>query len=54
MPVVIEELQAEVAPPPAASPNAPEAPAQAETLDERKLLEALARECWGIRRLVAD
>lgn len=53
MAVVIEELQAEVAPTaPQPSPGA-SAP-QADAVDERKLLEALARESWEIRRLAAD
>ena len=53
MAVVIEELQAEVAPPPAAAPAAPAA-ASSETSDERKVLEAVTRDLWRKARLVAD
>jgi hypothetical protein len=53
MAVVIEELQAEVAPPPAAAPTAA-APAPSAALDERKVLEALARDLWRGARLAAD
>jgi hypothetical protein len=53
MAVVIEELQAEVSAPPAAPPPAP-APAQNEAADERKVLEAVARDLWRGARLVAD
>jgi hypothetical protein len=55
MAVIIEELQAEVAPP--ASPTGREetpAPAQQEGTDERKVLEAVALESWRVRRLAAD
>jgi len=53
MAVVIEELQAEVAPSaPQPSPGA--SPPPGDALDERKLLEALAREYWENRRLAAD
>ncbi|HSD59254.1 MAG TPA: hypothetical protein VLC55_00170 [Burkholderiales bacterium] len=52
MAVVIEELQAEVAPTPPPSREA--SPSQADAVDERKLLESLAREAWGNRRLAAD
>ena len=54
MAVVIEELQAEVAPAPATRPSAETGPAQADAVDERKLLEALAREFWAAHRLAAD
>lgn len=53
MPVMIEELQAEVAPPPA-PPAAEEGATATEGLDERKLIEALAREVWCARRLLSD
>lgn len=53
MAVVIEELQAEVAPT-APQPSAEPGPSQADAVDERKLLEALARESWALRRLAAD
>ena len=53
MAVVIEELQAEVAPT-APPPSREASPPPADAVDERKLLEALAREAWGNRRLAAD
>lgn len=53
MAVVIEELQAEVSPPPAAPPPAA-APAQNESPDERKVLETVMRDLWRSARLVAD
>jgi hypothetical protein len=52
MPVVIEELQAEVSAPP---PPAATAPAASDAGgDERKVLETIALESWALRRLMAD
>jgi hypothetical protein len=53
--VIIEELQAEVASPARESGSAESvAPGQPEPMDERKVLEAIAREWWRMRRLEAD
>lgn len=55
MAVIIEELQAEIAPP-AREPGGtePAAPAPQEAMDERKVLETISREAWRVRRLEAD
>ena len=53
MPVVIEELQAEVNAPPPAPPAAQPAPGESGG-DERKVLETIALETWALRRLAAD
>jgi hypothetical protein len=53
MPVVIEELQADVSAPP--PPPAATAPAASDAGgDERKVLETIALESWALRRLMAD
>jgi hypothetical protein len=53
MAVIIEELQADLAAPPA--PSAAPAPAhETPALDEQQLLQALALEAWAQRRLQAD
>lgn len=53
MAVVIEELQAEVAPPAAPAATAEPQPA-ADAPDERKIVAALWHELWRAARLVAD
>lgn len=55
MAVIIEELQAELAPP-ANTTGREEAPAagQREEMDEHKVLEVIALESWRTRRLAAD
>lgn len=54
MAVVIEELQADVAPP-APPPPAPPAPAAAgDAQDEQRLFDTLAQQAWLQRRLQAD
>ena len=53
MAVIIEELQADVAAPPA--PPAAPAPAQdVVVLDAQQLFDALALEAWARHRLLAD
>jgi hypothetical protein len=55
MTVIIEELQAEVEPRPEAGGTAETPPAAAEApMDERKVLETVARDAWRARRLHAD
>jgi hypothetical protein len=53
MPVMIEELHADVGPLPEAGAPAQTPPA-AEAPDERTLLEVLAHELWAAARLKAD
>lgn len=54
MAVVIEELDAELAPPPP-RPEAPGAPEPGRVAAEPRLVRAaLARELWRARRLLAD
>jgi hypothetical protein len=54
MPVIIEELEAEVVPPARAPGGAEAAPPGPQEMDERKVLETIARESWRLRRLEAD
>ncbi len=53
MPVVIEELQADVSAPPP-PPAAPTSAAESTAVDERKILETIALEIWALRRLLTD
>lgn len=53
MSVVIEELDAEVAPPPTAERPAERKP-ETEAPDERKVIETLLYEQWLQSRLIAD
>lgn len=54
MPVVIEDLQADVAQAASAPAPAPAPAAESGGTDERKVLEAIALETWALRRLIAD
>ena len=53
MPVVFEEIQAEIAPPPAPLPVAVTTGAEGAGEQERRLLRLVARERWRARRLAA-
>jgi len=55
MPVVIEELEVQAQPQPAAPPAASnDSPAGSGQVDERALHAALTREAWRQERLAAD
>lgn len=54
MAVVIEELEVQAEPAPAAEPARAEAKARPALLDERALCAWLAREQWRAERLAAD
>lgn len=55
MPVVIEEMDVQVQPQPAAPPSSSGEPSQGgNEIDERALHAALARESWRQERLAAD
>ena len=54
MPVVIEELQADVSAPPVPAPPAAPPPGGEAGGDERKVRETIALEAWALRRLAAD
>ena len=53
MPVVIEELQADVSAP-APAPAAPAPASESAGVEARKVLETIALETWALRRLLAD
>lgn len=54
MPVVIEEMDVQVQPQPAAPASSGEGQQGAGEIDERALQAALAREAWRLERLAAD
>jgi len=52
--VVIEELEVQTQPPPAAPPTTQQSPNAAGAVDARALQAELARESWRLARLAAD